>query len=108
MFVIGKQALAAITRPTRWRKRFTNKINGKYPEGKRGALYPIPKKQADLAVKAANALGIEIAGVDILIDDRSDKLFVLEVNSAPRWEAIRTDTGINVEREVLKYLIQLS
>lgn len=108
VFVIGERAVAAITRPTRWRRRFIPKINGKFPEGKRGALYPIPKDQAAIAVKAAKALGIEIAGVDILINDKTKKLFVLEVNSAPRWESIKGDTGMNVEREILKYLMQLS
>ncbi|MFC1600560.1 RimK family alpha-L-glutamate ligase, partial [Patescibacteria group bacterium] len=35
VFVIGEKAVAAITRPTRWRRRFLEKVDGKFPEGKR-------------------------------------------------------------------------
>ena len=60
---------------------------------------------AELAVKACRALDIDIAGVDIIQEDQSKKNYVLEVNSAPRWEAIRKDTGINPEKEIVKYLV---
>jgi RimK family alpha-L-glutamate ligase len=107
IFVIGDRAVAGITRPTRWRRRFVEKVNGGYPEGMRSALLPIPADEAELAVRAARALGIEIAGVDIIRDRKTDKLYVLEVNSAPRWDSIKKDTGINVEEEIVKYLISL-
>ena len=104
VFVIGGRAIAAITRPTRWRKRFQEKVAGEYPEGVKSALNPIPKADAELAVSAANALGIDIGGVDIITDDATGKKYILEVNSAPRWDSIKKDTGINVEKEILKYL----
>ncbi len=105
IFVIGKNAVAGITRPTRWRRRFVEKIEGKFPEGKRCALLPIPVDEAELAVKAASCLGIQIAGVDIIRDRKTNKLYVIEVNSAPRWDSVSADTGINIEEEILKYLI---
>lgn len=104
IFVVGNKALVGITRPMRWRKRFIEMVNGEFPEGKREALNPIPEDQAYLAVSATKALGIDIAGVDILKDDKTGKLYLLEVNSAPRWEAVRKDTGINVEKEILKFI----
>lgn len=104
VFVVGGKAIAAITRPTRWRRRFVEKVNGEYPEGKREALMPVPDADAQLAVSAAGALDIDIAGVDIIHDDATGKTYVLEVNSAPRWESIVKDTGINIEREILKFL----
>ncbi len=107
IFVIGEKAVAGITRPTRWRRRFVEKVNGKFPEGKRCALLPIPQDESELAVRAARALGVEIAGVDIIRDRKTDKLYVIEVNSAPRWEALSEDTGINIEEEIVRYLISL-
>jgi glutathione synthase/RimK-type ligase-like ATP-grasp enzyme len=104
VFTIGDKAVAAITRPTRWRKRFLKKINGEFPEGKRGAIDPIPQKDAELAVKAAKAVKIDIGGVDIIHEDETGKPYVLEVNSAPRWVALKKDTGMFVEKEILKYL----
>lgn len=101
VFVVGGKALAAITRPTRWRKRFTNK------EALRAALMPVPKKEAQIALKACQALSINIAGVDVIKEDATGKLFVLEVNSAPCWASISADTGLNVEAEILKYLASL-
>jgi glutathione synthase/RimK-type ligase-like ATP-grasp enzyme len=107
IFVLGGKALAGITRPTRWRRRFIDKANGEFPEGKREQLNPIPENEAKLAIKAASALQIDIGGVDVLRVDKTGELFVLEVNSAPRWESVRQDTGLNVEREIIKFLANL-
>lgn len=107
VLVIGNRVVAAITRPTRWRRRFIDKVNGKYPDGERMALDPIPKDQADIALKAVRALKLNIAGVDVLKEDKSGKIYILEVNQAPKWESIKKDTKINVEREIVKYLSNL-
>ncbi len=107
VLVIGGQAVAAITRPTRWRRRFIEKVNGQFPEGKKHGLIPVPKEDSELAVTAAKSLDIDVAGVDIIHEDATDKAYVLEVNSAPRWESIREDTGINPEREIVKFLAKL-
>ncbi len=107
VFVLGDKAIAAITRPTRWRRRFVERVDGSCSEGVRKALVPVPKIDAELAIKAASSLGVEVAGVDIITEDSSGKKYVLEVNSTPRWQSIKEDTGVNVEREILKYLISL-
>lgn len=98
VLVIGGKAKAAIVRPTRWRKRFDKK------EPVRNSYINVPKNLAKISEKACKALSIDIAGVDILEDDQTKKLYILEVNSAPRWNSIKNDTGLNVEREILKFL----
>jgi len=108
IFVIGEKAIAGITRPTRWRRRFVKKVGNEFPVGKKEKLNPIPKEQTALAIKACKILGINIAGVDILKEDKSGKIYLLEVNSAPRWESVKKDTGIFVEEEILKYLSSLT
>ena len=107
IFVMGGKVLAGITRPTRWRRRFIDKVNGEFPEGRREQLNPIPKDEAKVAIEAASALQIDIGGVDVLRVDKTGELFVLEVNSAPRWESVKKDTGLNVEREIIKFLATL-
>ena len=107
IFVMGGKVLAGITRPTRWRRRFIGKVNGEFPEGRREQLNPIPKDEAKVAIEAASALQIDIGGVDVLRVDKTGELFVLEVNSAPRWESVKQDTGLNVEREIIKFLATL-
>lgn len=97
VFVIGNQAVAAIIRPTKWRKRL-----GK--EGRKQVLNPIPEKVAKVAVKAAWACGLCVSGVDVVRDEKTDKLYVLEANAAPVWDALSHDTGIKVEEEILRYI----
>lgn len=107
LFVVGERAIAGITRPTKWRKRFVEKINGEYPEGKKESLNPLPKDDVELAIAAAKAVSLEIAGVDIVHDDETGEAYVLEVNSAPRWEAVSKNAGISVEEEIVRYLASL-
>lgn len=105
VLVVGSRAIAMIARPTRWRKRFNRKV---LSQNLSGAIYPIPEIDAKLAVKAAQVLGIEVGGADIIRSDKTGKAYVLEVNSAPRWAAVTGDTGINVEAEILKYLASIA
>jgi len=46
-------------------------------------LSSLPRSMADIAVRAAEALNIQIAGVDILKEKKTGKLWLLEVNRGP-------------------------
>jgi len=100
VLVVGKKAIAALTRPMKWRTVFIDNPS----EGIREVLNPIPEEDATLAVKAAASLGINIAGVDIIHEDKTGKAYVMEVNPAPRWDSVNKETGVNVEREILVFL----
>ncbi|MFD1121344.1 RimK family alpha-L-glutamate ligase [Methylophilus flavus] len=50
---------------------------------------------AEIGVKAANAIGINYAGVDIM-RDKHGKLWVIEVNSIPAWRGLQTITDLNI------------
>ena len=104
IFVVGERAIAAIVRPMRWRKRFIQKVNNEFPEGRREPITKMDEKDEKLSVAASKALGIEIAGVDLIKEDGRGRQFIMEVNSAPRWDSIKKDTGVNVERKILEYL----
>lgn len=99
VFVIGGKAVAAIVRPARWRKRFGS------AEGRKCVLNPIPVEESRLSVIASKACQLDVAGVDIVKDDKTGKLYVLEVNAAPVWKALSHDTGVNIEQEILKFVI---
>lgn len=103
LLVIGDRVVGAITRPTRWRKRFLGKDA---PSGKREAIFPVPRKEEKLALAACQVLGIDIGGVDLIREDTTDNLYVLEVNSAPRWASLKKETGVKVEEEIVKFLIK--
>lgn len=106
-FVIGDKVLGAITRPTKWRTLFIDKVNGKYPEGKKETIYPVGKKYSKISLEASKSVELDIAGVDILEEDKSRLLYVIEANAAPAWRLIKMHTEVEVEEEILKYLQKL-
>ena len=60
---------------------------------------------APLAVRAAAAVGAEVAGVDVL-PDRDGNPWLLEVNAVPGWRALSAVTGIDVAAEVLRHVLR--
>ena len=55
-----------------------------------------------VAIKAAKALGLHIAGVDILQSDRGP--LVIEVNSSPGLEGIEGATHMDIAGEIVKFI----
>lgn len=107
VLVVGGKVIGAITRPTKWRKLWVDIQNGGNSEGLKQALNPVPKKYSELSIKSANAAELDIAGIDILEEDETGELFVIEANAAPSWRLIAKDCGVNVEKEILTYLSSL-
>ena len=62
-------------------------------------------EQRDIAIKATETLGLEIAGVDMLLSERGP--LVLEVNSSPGREGIEAATRSNVAGKVAERLSAL-
>lgn len=54
------------------------------------------------AIKAAKAMGLGIAGVDMLQSDRGP--LILEVNSSPGLEGIEAATGKDIAETIIKYI----
>ncbi len=54
------------------------------------------------ALKAARAMGLGVAGVDML--QSSSGPLVLEVNSSPGLEGIEAATKKDIAKEIIKYL----
>lgn len=54
------------------------------------------------AIKAANALKLGVAGVDILQSDRGP--LIIEVNSSPGLEGIEAATGKDIAGQMIKYI----
>ena len=99
VFVVGGAVLGAIERRApegEWR---TNVAIG-------GAATPfdLPDEWAQLAVGAANAVGADYAGVDLL-PSRDGRVFVLEVNGIPGWEGFQKATGIDVAGAIVGQLV---
>ncbi|MGO3706667.1 MAG: 30S ribosomal protein S6--L-glutamate ligase [Mesonia hippocampi] len=54
------------------------------------------------AVRAAKAMGLGVAGVDLLQSDRGP--LILEVNSSPGLEGIEQATGKDIARTIIRYI----
>jgi len=61
-------------------------------------------EEKSTAIKAVNALGLQIAGVDMLQSKRGP--LVLEVNSSPGLEGIETTTRKDIAKAIIKYIEQ--
>jgi len=68
-------------------------------EGKKIKLSEIEKKTA---LKAAKALGLSVAGVDMLQSERGP--LILEVNSSPGLEGIEKTTKIDIAGKIISYV----
>ncbi|MBX7253817.1 MAG: hypothetical protein K1X50_17680, partial [Candidatus Promineofilum sp.] len=62
----------------------------------------LDRPTAALAVAAARAHGLAVAGVDVLLSRRGPLL--LEVNSSPGLEGIEKTTGVDVAEAIVAYV----
>ena len=96
LFVVGGRVLGAIERtaaPGDWR---TNVARG-------GIARPIdPSSQwQECAIAAAQAVGADYAGVDLLVS-RTGDVYVLEVNGIPGWKGLQGATGLDVAAAIVE------
>jgi ribosomal protein S6--L-glutamate ligase len=54
------------------------------------------------ALKAARAMGLNVAGVDLLRSKRGP--VVMEVNSSPGLEGIEKTTGVDVAKSIIEFM----
>jgi ribosomal protein S6--L-glutamate ligase len=100
-FVLGGRVIGAMRRNAGhdWR---TNVAQGGSAE--RVSLSPDEER---LAFRAAEAVGCPIAGVDLL-PGPDGELFVIEVNAVPGWKALAPTCGVDVAKEVVRFLARQS
>ncbi len=76
-----------------------------YSLGGEVSAYDIDEELTEIACKAANAVGCHWCGVDIMIDKKTKKPYILEVNSSPGTEGISKAIGKPIVNDVLDYLL---
>jgi ribosomal protein S6--L-glutamate ligase len=98
-FVIGGKVIAAMRRSSHgdWR---TNVAQGGTAD-----RTELTREQSALAIRAAEAVGCPIAGVDLLPGPHGE-LFVIEVNAVPGWRALAPVSGIDIPAEVVRFLAE--
>lgn len=95
--VIGEKVVAAMQR-TAPEGEFRSNVH----RGSVGEKIILNSEQEEAALMAAEAMGLETAGVDMLFSNRGP--LIMEVNASPGIEGIEKATGINVAREFIKHI----
>ena len=67
--------------------------------------YQLPPEHVDIPVRACEALGMIFAGVDMLVEEKTGNLFVLECNPAPFFRNFEAQTGLPLSEELARYLV---
>jgi ribosomal protein S6--L-glutamate ligase len=98
-FVVGDRVVAAMRRQAHGTEFRSNVHRG----GSTQAI-ELDEQYAKTAVRAAQILGLSVAGVDML--EASDGPQVMEVNSSPGLKGIEGATGVDVAGEIIDYLAE--
>lgn len=96
-FIIGNRVVGAMKRQGK-EGEFRSNIH----QGGSGEIIKLSKKEREVALTAAKAMNLTIAGVDLLQSDRGP--LVLEVNSSPGLQGIEKATKKDIAIEIVKYV----
>ncbi len=95
--VVGDRVVAAMRRVAQGQE-FRSNVH----RGGRAEPVELPDNYRDTAVRAAQILGLEVAGVDML--EGTDGPQVMEVNSSPGLEGIETCTQLDIAGAIIDYI----
>ncbi len=96
-FVVGDRVVAAMRRVAQGQEFRSNVHRGGIAEA-----VELPEDYVETAVRAAQILGLRVAGVDMLEGASGPQ--IMEVNSSPGLEGIETCTGLDVAGAVIDYI----
>lgn len=96
-FVIGGKVVAAMKRQSK-----EGEFRSNLHRGGTASVVKITPEERSTAVRAANILGLNIAGVDMLRSNHGS--VVMEVNSSPGLEGIETTTGKDIAGMIVDFI----
>lgn len=95
--VVGDRVVAAMRRVAQGQE-FRSNVH----RGGRAEAVELSDEYKETAVKAAQIMGLQVAGVDMLESATGPQ--VMEVNSSPGLEGIETCTGLDVAGAIIEYI----
>ena len=96
-FVVGDRAVASMKRQGAQGEFRSNLHRG----GREERIKPTPEERS-IAVRAAKAMGLNVAGVDVLRANHGP--VIMEVNSSPGLEGIEKATGLDIAGKIIEFL----
>lgn len=97
-FVIGDRVVAAIRRQAP-----PGEFRSNLHRGATATAVEATAEERAIAARAAAALGLEVAGVDLVRSARGP--LVLEVNASPGLEGIEAATGLDIAGAIVDYVV---
>lgn len=94
-YVVGNKVVAAMQRTS------AGGFRSNLKQGGSAAAVELSKDDAQLAVRAARAVGLEVAGVDLMYSDKGT--LVIEANASGEF-GIEQITGKNVAAEIIEHI----
>lgn len=96
-FVVGDRVVAAMRR-----QAGEGEFRSNLHRGGKASAVKLSAAEIDTALRAAKAMGLGVAGVDLLRSKRGP--LVLEVNSSPGLEGIEGASGVDVAGEIIDFV----
>lgn len=96
-FVVGDKVVASMMRTAR-----EGEFRSNLHRGGKAVPVKITAAEKQTALKAARAMGLNVAGVDILRSAKGP--CVLEVNSSPGLEGIEKSTEVDVAKSIVEFI----
>ncbi|MFT4755249.1 MAG: ribosomal protein S6--L-glutamate ligase [Ulvibacter sp.] len=96
-FIVDGQVVGAMKRQGK-----EGEFRSNLHRGGSASVITLTDEEEIAALKASKAMGLGIAGVDMLQSSRGP--LILEVNSSPGLEGIETATGIDIATIIIKYI----
>ena len=95
--VVGKRVVGSMIR-----KAAPGEFRANLHRGGSGEPFKLSPEQREIAVKAARAMNLGVAGVDLVHSDRGP--LVIEVNSSPGLVGIETATGKDIAGAIIEHV----
>jgi ribosomal protein S6--L-glutamate ligase len=96
IFVVGGKMIAAMERVAH-DEDFRSNVG----QGGKGISYTPSKEEIHLAIRATKAIGLDIAGVDIIQTKNGPA--IMEVNANPGFKELEEVSGVNVAEAIIKF-----
>ena len=98
-FVVGGEVIAAMKR-----QGAEGEFRSNLHRGGNAQKIDLSPEETDTAIRAAKAMGLQVAGVDLLRSNHGP--VVMEVNSSPGLEGIEKATKLDVAGKIIEFVAQ--
>jgi ribosomal protein S6--L-glutamate ligase len=100
LFVVGDKVVAAMKRQSKSPEEFRSNLH----RGGTATMVDVSDEETSMAIRAAQIMGLNVAGVDIVRSNRGP--LIMEVNASPGIEGIEKASNIDVAGAIIEFMEQ--